>query len=47
MWVVDPVRRTVRVLRADGSEQTLSELDVIDGEDVLPGFQLAVAELFV
>ena len=24
----------------------LSELDVVDGEDVLPGFQLAVAELF-
>jgi Uma2 family endonuclease len=47
VWVLDPVRRIVRVYRADGSEQMLTELGVIDGEDVLPGFQLAVAELFV
>jgi Uma2 family endonuclease len=47
VWVVDPVQRAIRVLRADGTEQTLSELDVIYGEDVLPGFHLAVADLFV
>jgi Uma2 family endonuclease len=46
VWVIDPLRRIVRVQRADGSEHTLSEVDVIDGEDVLPGFQLSAAELF-
>ena len=46
IWVVDPARRSVRVQRADGSEAILSEQDVIDGEDVLPGFRLPVARLF-
>jgi Uma2 family endonuclease len=46
IWVVDPARRSVRLRRADGSEAVLSEQDVIDGEDVLPGFRLPVAQLF-
>ncbi len=46
IWVIDPVRRTVRVHRANGSEQTLSEVDILDGEDVLPGFRLSIVELF-
>jgi Uma2 family endonuclease len=46
IWVVDPFRRTVRVRRPDGTDRLLSERDVLDGEDVLPGFQLPVAQLF-
>ena len=46
IWVVDPERRTVRVHRRDGTSLLLSEGDVIDGEDVLPGFQLPVADCF-
>ena len=46
VWVVDPERRTVHVYRADGPERLLSDRDVIDGEDVLPGFRLPVARLF-
>jgi Uma2 family endonuclease len=46
VWVLDPARRTLRVHRADGSDQMLSEVDIVDGEDVLPGFQLPLAELF-
>ena len=46
IWIVDPERRTVRVHRKDGTEDRLSEEDVIDGEDVLPGFRLPVARLF-
>jgi Uma2 family endonuclease len=46
IWVVDPARRTVSVLRADGNERLLTEDEVIDGEDVLPGFHLPVSQLF-
>ena len=46
IWVLDPVRRTVRVRRPDGTDQLLADRDVLDGEDVLPGFQVPVAQLF-
>jgi Uma2 family endonuclease len=46
IWVVDPARRMVRVFRLDGTELLLTADDEIDGEDVLPGFRLPVAELF-
>jgi Uma2 family endonuclease len=46
IWVVDPVRRTVRVRRPDGTDRLLADRDVLDGEDVLPGFQVPVAQLF-
>jgi Uma2 family endonuclease len=46
VWVVGPMRGTVRVHRADWSGALLSEADVLDGEDVLPGFRLPVAQLF-
>lgn len=46
IWVVDPERRTVRIYRLDGSELLLSENDTLDGEDILPGFRLPVAEIF-
>jgi Uma2 family endonuclease len=47
VWVVDPERRTVHVYRADGTDLVLTEQDELDGEDVLPGFRLPVAQLFV
>jgi Uma2 family endonuclease len=46
VWVIDPSRRTVHTHRADGTSLLLTESDVIDGEDVLPGFHLPVADLF-
>jgi Uma2 family endonuclease len=46
IWIIDPERRAVRVHRADGTELLRSEHDDIDGEDVLPGFRLPVAQLF-
>ena len=45
VWAFDPIRRTVRVRRADGTSRLLSEQDELDGEDVLPGFRLPVARL--
>ncbi len=42
VWVVDPIRASARVYRADGSELELSESDVLQGEDLLPGFTCGV-----
>jgi Uma2 family endonuclease len=48
VWIVDKRQRTVIVHRADGTVATLrqGEGDEIDGEVVLPGFRLRLAELF-
>jgi Uma2 family endonuclease len=39
-WVVDPIRRSARVYRADGSESYLTAADSLDGEDLLPGLRI-------
>ena len=44
-WVVDPEIRTVTVYRRDGVT-VLRAGDVLDGEDVLPGFVLPLPELW-
>lgn len=46
VWLVDPVRRTARVHRADGSQATIGTDGALDGEAVLPGFVLPLATLF-
>ncbi|MEA2527333.1 MAG: hypothetical protein QOF73_4560 [Thermomicrobiales bacterium] len=46
VWLVRPMQQTVTVFRPIGPEQILGEGDVLDGEDVLPGFQLPLSELF-
>ncbi|HKG25820.1 MAG TPA: Uma2 family endonuclease [Thermomicrobiales bacterium] len=46
VWWVDLQKRVVRVYRSGKPEQTLRAGDFLDGEDVLPGFRLAVANIF-
>jgi Uma2 family endonuclease len=46
VWIVDPKTRTVRVYRAPGESVVLGLEDVLDGGDVLPGFQLSVRDVF-
>ena len=46
VWVVDPIRASARVYRADGRESMLGETDVLRGEDVLPGFECELEPLF-
>jgi Uma2 family endonuclease len=46
VWVVAPRARTATVYRADGSARLLREGDRLDGEDVLPGLVISLAELF-
>jgi len=46
VWVVDSERQTARVYRADGSEALLGPKEMLDGEDVLPGFRCPLADLW-
>jgi Uma2 family endonuclease len=46
VWLIHPRRRAVIVFPLDQPSYTLREGDVLDGGDVVPGFQLPVAELF-
>lgn len=46
-WVIDPVPRTVAVYHAPGEPvSVIDEAGSLDGEEVLPGFTLPVADLF-
>ena len=46
IWIVDPVSRTVEVWTSPDHCQTLTEADALDGGQVLPGFQVALREVF-
>lgn len=46
VWSVDPDREQVVVYRADGSVSVLGLGDTLLGERVLPGFAMALTELF-
>lgn len=46
IWVVNPESRVVEVYHQNGLIKLLSEQDELDGEDVISGFQLKVADLF-
>jgi Uma2 family endonuclease len=46
VWFIDPDRRTAKVYTAPDEVRELSEEESLDGGDVLPGFSLALADLF-
>jgi Uma2 family endonuclease len=47
VWLLDPRRRSAAVFRPDDAlPRLLSGDDALDGEDVLPGFTLPLAEVF-
>ena len=46
VWVVDPVREEVTVFRSPFSPRVLSREELLDGEELLPGFSVRVAEIF-
>lgn len=46
VWIVTPQARTIRAYRSDGTTRLYRAADVIEGEPVLPGFRLAVGEVF-
>lgn len=46
VWVVDPEMETVVVYRSLLSPNRLETDDILDGEDVVPGFRVCVREIF-
>ncbi len=46
VWYVDPPTRSVRVYRSPADCVTLTDADMLDGENVLPGFQVSIREWF-
>lgn len=46
VWIVNPKRRTVTIYQPNIEPQTLSEVDTLDGREVVPGFQYSLARLF-
>lgn len=46
VWVVNPKLRTVTVHRSLSDVSILTESDTLHGGDVMPGFQLGIAEIF-
>ena len=46
VWVVSPKLHTVTVYRSLTNIVTLTGKDKLDGGDVVPGFQMNVAEIF-
>jgi Uma2 family endonuclease len=46
VWYLDPVDRSGRVYTAPGSMKKLDESGVLEGGDVLPGFELVIADWF-
>lgn len=46
VWIVNPQTATVTVYRADGGVKVLSASDELTGDDVVPGFQIPITEIF-
>jgi Uma2 family endonuclease len=45
VWVIDPKRRTAAVYRSLTGVRTVGPGDTLEGEDVVPGFRCALAEV--
>ena len=45
-WAIYPATRSATVYRPNGAAYQLSELDSLNGEDVVPGFSCRVGDLF-
>ena len=46
VWLIYPHERLVEVFRPNMDSEILNESDVLNGETVLPGFTLAIRDLF-
>jgi len=46
IWVIDPKKRTAQILRQNGTVSVVPTDGVLSGEDILPGFELALTDLF-
>jgi len=46
VWVVSPKMRTVTIYTSKTNILTLTESDTLNGGEVVPGFEVSVAEIF-
>jgi Uma2 family endonuclease len=46
VWYIDPGTRSAQIYTAREQSETIGQSGVLDGRDVLPGFQLVLGELF-
>lgn len=46
VWIVNPQTATVSIHHDNGDVKLLSGLDVLTGDDVVPGFQISLTEIF-
>jgi Uma2 family endonuclease len=46
VWVIDPMHRTAAVYRSRSDIRLLTQEDILEGDDVLPGFTLPLVDLF-
>jgi hypothetical protein len=46
IWVLNPKQRTIHVHRPGASVRVLLESDLLDGQEVIPGFHTSVSEIF-
>lgn len=47
IWIIDPEHKTLKIYHGKNTQfRVLTVVDELDGEDVLPGFKLAVSKLF-
>lgn len=46
VWIVNPKSKTITVYRSLTDIITLTEKDTLDGGEVVPGFQIPIAEIF-
>jgi Uma2 family endonuclease len=46
VWYIDPRTRSAKLYTARDQAETIDETSLLDGRDVLPGFQLRLRELF-
>lgn len=47
VWIIDPRKRTAEIYVSPTEKTTIAESGVLDGGDVLPGFRLPLAKLFL
>lgn len=45
-WLIDPYRRTVHIYRPDREPEILADPKSVSGENVLPGFELDLTEIW-
>jgi Uma2 family endonuclease len=46
VWVLYPIARAVHIYRHDGTTTALGADDLLDGEDIVPGFEVRLSDVF-